>query len=101
MHLVEVFLPLSYPNGDPIPEAISELIETELTETFGGVTEYARGSVRGLWRKNDELSVDTLVVLEILSRDLDKDWWKEFRHRTQALLRQEELLIRSAIVERL
>ena len=48
MHLVEVFLPLTYPNGDPVPESIFELIEGELTETFGGVTEYARGSTRGL-----------------------------------------------------
>jgi len=101
MHLVEVFLPLTYPNGDPVPESIFELIEGELTETFGGVTEYARGSTRGLWNKDGHLEVDSLVVLEVMTKDLEKDWWKEFRHRTQALLRQEELLVRTATSERL
>ena len=101
MHLVEVFLPLTYPNGDPVPESIVELIEGELTETFGGVTEYARGSTKGLWNKDGHLEVDSLVVLEVMTKDLEKDWWKEFRHRTQALLRQEELLVRTATSERL
>jgi|SRR4051812_37962424 len=101
MHLVEVFLPLTYRSGDLVPEAIFELIEAELTETFGGVTEYARGSARGLWENDHHLEKDSLVVLEVMTKKLDKDWWKEFRHRTQSLFRQEELLVRTTIIERL
>ena len=101
MYLIEVFLPLTYPNGDPVPESIFELIEGELTETFGGVTEYVRGSTRGFWRKDGHPKADSLVVLEVMTKDLEKDWWKEFRHRTKALLRQEELLVRTAPCERL
>ena len=63
MHLVELFLPLTYPNGDAVPEAIFQLIESELTEMFGGVTEYARGSARGLWKTDHQLEADALVVL--------------------------------------
>jgi len=101
MHLVEIFLPLTYPSGDLVPEPIFELIEAELTETFGGVTEYARGSTHGLWENGHHLEKDSLVVLEVMTKDLDKDWWKEFRHRTQTLFRQEQLLVRATIVERL
>ena len=36
-----------------------------------------------------------------MTKDLDKDWWKDFRHRTQALLHQEELLVRATVSERL
>lgn len=50
MHVVEIFLPLACPNGDLVPAAIFELIETELAQKFGGVTEYARGSARGSGR---------------------------------------------------
>lgn len=101
MYLVELFLPLTYPNGDRVPEAIFELVEAELTETFGGVTEYARGSARGLWKKNQRTQADSLVVLEIMTKHLDKDWWKEFRHRTQSLFHQDELLVRAAASDRL
>jgi len=101
MHLVEVFLPLTYPNGDLVPEAIFELIEAELTEAFGGVTEYARGSARGLWKEGSQLERDSLVVVEVMTKELDKDWWKEFRHRAQALFRQEELLVRATSIQRL
>ena len=101
MYLIEVLLPVTYPNGDPIPKAIFELIEGELTETFGSVTTYARGSTRDLWNDDHRLKADSLVVLEMTVKVLDKDWWKAFRHRTQALFRQEELLIRATITERL
>ncbi|ERR1700712_2738555 len=101
MHLVEVFLPLTYPNGDLVPEAIFELIEAELTETFGGATEYSRGSARGLWKKGHQLETDSLVVFEVMTKELDKDWWKGFRHRTQTLFRQEELLVRATTIEHL
>jgi hypothetical protein len=50
VHVVEIFLPLACPNGDLVPAAIFELIETELAQKFGGVTEYARGSARGSGR---------------------------------------------------
>jgi len=101
MHLVEVFLPLTYPSRDLVPAAIFELIEAELSERFGGVTEYARGSARGLWKTGHQLEADSLVVLEVMTKELDKDWWEEFRHRTQTLFRQEELVVRVTSIERL
>lgn len=101
MHLVELFLPLTYPNGDAVPEAIFQLIESELTEVLGGVTEYARRSARGLWKTDHSLEADALVVFEVMTKDLDKDWWRDFRHRTQALLHQEKLLVRATVSERL
>jgi len=57
MHLVEIFLPVQYPGGDPVPEAIFELVQAELTEVFGGVTKYARGSARGFGRRAETLKL--------------------------------------------
>jgi len=42
-----------------------------------------------------------LVVIEVMTKELDKGWWKEFRHRTQALFHQEELVLRSTEFERI
>lgn len=52
MHLVEVFLPTGYPNGDLIPQSIFDLIEGELREKFDGVVVYARKSARTLSRSH-------------------------------------------------
>lgn len=94
-------LPLTYPNGDVVPEALLELIEAELCEVFGGVANDARGSARGLSKKGHQLRMDSMVVLEVMTQELDKDWWKEFRHRTQTLFRQNELDMRAIAMERL
>lgn len=101
MHLVEVFLPTGYPNGDLIPQSIFDLIEGELREKFDGVVVYARKSARTLSRSHARQMEESLLVIEIVTDDLDKEWWKEFRHRTQALFHHDDLLIRATITERL
>jgi hypothetical protein len=101
VHLVEIFLPLVFPYGAAVPEPLFEVIKAELTETFGGVTVYARAPASGLWKKEHEIEKDVLVILEVMAKDLDKEWWKGFRQRTEALFHQEELLVRTTQIARL
>ena len=101
MHLIEVFLPLTFPDGTGVPESLMAIVQAELTERFGGVTVYARAPADGVWKGSGGVERDALVVLEIMTDELDKDWWSGFRHRGEALFRQEELVIRATRIDRL
>ena len=101
MHLVEVFLPLTFPDGKAVPESLVKLVQAELTERFGGVTLYARAPADGVWKGGGGVERDVLVVLEIMTDKLDKDWWGGFRRRGEALFRQQELVVRATRIDRL
>ena len=98
-HLVEVFLPLNYGDGTPVPTPVFTLIKEELAERFGGVTAYSRTPAEGLWKDNDNLERDRITVWEVMTGKLDEDWWRSFRKRLEDLLRQEQVLIRATAVQ--
>jgi hypothetical protein len=101
MHLVEVFLPLTFPDGQAVPEPLFALVKAELTDEFGGATLYTRAPVEGVWKSGSGVAKDVLIVLEVMTKELDKDWWKDFRHRSEALFHQDELLVRATRIERI
>lgn len=99
--LVEVFLPASYGDGEPVPQSVISLIRDELVEKFGGATIYSRAPMEGLWADGSSVVRDSIIVIEVMVEEVDKKWWKEFRQRIEALLRQEELLVRVTSASRL
>jgi hypothetical protein len=98
-HLVEIFLPLNYKDGTPVPVPVFTLIKEELAERFGGVTAYSRPPAEGLWKDGAKLERDTVTVWEVMTGKLDDDWWRSFRKRLEDLLRQDEVLIRATPVQ--
>lgn len=101
MRVVEIFLPLTYGDGSRAPAEIFELLKQELAEKFGGVTAYARSPAQGLWQNGGQQQEDSIVIFEVMTDKVDKEWWAAFRSRLEALLRQEEVLIRSSHAARL
>ena len=96
MRVFEIFLPLSFGDGQPVPAAVFELLKQELTEKFGGVTAFRRSPAEGLWRDSGGIEQDKIVVFEVMTDKLEKAWWGEFRDRLEALFRQTEVLIRTS-----
>lgn len=95
MRVVEILLPLTYASGEAIPEAIFDLLKQELAEKFGGVTAYSRSPAEGLWRDEGHIEQDAIVIFEVMTEQVDKDWWSDLRTRLEALFRQEEIVIRT------
>ena len=78
-------------------------VRDQLTERFGGVTAHTRALARGQW-KDDEVSEpvrDDVVVYEVMVEELDRAWWAEYREQLRRAFRQDELLVRAWVVERL
>lgn len=102
MHLVQLLVPLRDNDGDPFPRSWLDALRTELTERFGGVTAHLRAPASGAW-KDDEggLSRDDVVIVEVMTDELDRAWWGAFGQRLAERYRQEEMMVRAIPCERL
>ena len=101
MHLVQLFLPLHDNDKQKFPAEYFDSVRSELTDRFGGVTAFLRSPAVGLWKTENDVSRDEVVMFEVMTPDLDEDWWFEYRTQLQKKFRQEELLICAFEVKKL
>ena len=101
MHLVQLLLPLMDQDGKPFPRSQYRKIREVLTERFGGLTAYTRAPAVGLWDEGDQVSIDDIVVYEVMVSDLDRNWWREYRAGLEEAFDQDELVVRAQEMQRL
>jgi hypothetical protein len=102
MHLIQLLLPLHDNHKHPFPIAYFNRVREELTNRFGGVTAFVRSPAVGLWKEDsDDLNRDEVVMFEVLTDQLDKDWWGSYRKELQEKFRQKELLIWASDITKL
>lgn len=69
-------------------------IRLELTERFGGMTAYSHSSATGLWKNDDEeLTVDKVIVYEVIADGHEKKFWKSFKEILKAQFKQGDMVI--------
>ncbi|WP_075293148.1 hypothetical protein [Pararhizobium arenae] len=96
-HLVEIFLPVS---NVPMKEALED-IRNELTARFGGATLHASTPAEGAWVDNGMFEFDRIVIAEVMTEQLDRNWWREYRERLERQLAQDEIVVRATQIDRL
>jgi hypothetical protein len=102
MFLIQFLLPLYDNDGQGFPRAMFDAVREELTGKFGGVTAYLRSPAQGFWKESgDEVVKDDLVIYEVMTEELDREWWWSYREQLAQTFRQEEILIRASEVQRL
>lgn len=102
MHLVQILVPLAGGDGRPLPPEAHASLRAELAERFGGVTAYARAPAVGLWKKEGEgADRDDIVVVEVMTPELDRAWWGAYRRTLEARFRQESVVVRATLIEML
>src|SRR5579884_3032862 len=102
MHVIEIFLPVRRNYGSLQPRGVLGDIRAELVEKFGGLTAYSRAPADGFWQSEEgQVEQDAIVVIEVMTEETDRQWWRDFRARLEKLLEQQAVLIRSSAVERL
>jgi hypothetical protein len=95
MFVVELFLPLETPTGVPIPPATFERIKAELTYRFGGVTSFLKSPAEGAWKPSSrEVIHDRVAIFEVMVKDVDTAWWRDYRHGLEKEFQQEQILAR-------
>lgn len=94
MYLIQFLLPLHDNQKEKFPEESFTRIRTQLTDKFGGVTAFLRSPAIGLWREDSqEVGQDDVVMFEVVTSELDKQWWAKYQKQLQDTFRQEEVLI--------
>lgn len=101
MYLIQLLLPRHDNNKQEFPVAYFLKVREELTDRFGGVTAFVRSPAVGLWKDDNKVSHDDMVMFEVMSNQLDKEWWSNYRTQLQKEFRQEELLIWASDVTKL
>lgn len=95
MFVVELFVPLDLPGGQPTPAATLDRIKAKLTERFGGVTAYLHSPAEGAWKPGPDAVVEDRVVrFEVMVDTVDKAWWQGFREALEEELEQDRILAR-------
>ena len=80
MYLVQILLPVYDNDGHPFEAAEYLRLRGELADRFGGVTAYTRAPARGVWKdETGETSKDDIVIFEVMTQELDREWWTAFR----------------------
>ncbi|MBW8732832.1 MAG: hypothetical protein JF571_00725 [Asticcacaulis sp.] len=101
MYVVEIFLPLRDNAGTAFAASLFETEKARLVERFGGLTAYARAPAQGLWDKDGQPVSDQIVIFEVMTETLDREWWTQYRGDLETRFRQNEILIRASAVDRL
>ena len=102
MYLIQLFIPLYDNAGERLPAAQFDAVRGTLTDRFGGVTAFVRAPASGAW-EDDEGRVrrDALILVEVMADHVDHGWWAAYRRQLEAQFRQDEILVRATVVERL
>jgi hypothetical protein len=95
MHLIQILLPLYDNAGNIFDEELYGTVRRELTERFGGLTAFTRAPAQGLWKDAGKTHRDDIVVFEVMTEELDADWWRGYRQTLEKTFRQDEIVIRA------
>lgn len=93
-HLVQILLPLYRPDGRPVGREGLAAVRHELVERFGGATAFTRAPAEGFWATGGETVRDDIVVVEVMTEDLDALWWRDYRTKLERRFDQEVVVIR-------
>lgn len=94
-------LPLYDNEGDAfVPESYDH-VRDELTKKFGGVTAFHSSPAEGTWKQDGRISRDAIIIFEVMSGELERDWWTRYRADLEARFRQEKLIVRATSIEEL
>ena len=100
MYLVQILLPLYDNSGRSFDRRDYEQTRDELTARFGGITSYIRSPAEGVWRGTPTKMVrDDIVIYEVMTEQLDRSWWRSYREKLTARVRQDLLIVRVSQVE--
>jgi hypothetical protein len=94
--LVQVILPIYDNAGRPLPSELTKQVRRELTEKFGGLTAYTRAPAEGTWRDDEgRTRRDDVVIVEVMTTTLDREWWNVYAAELATRFAQEELVVRA------
>jgi hypothetical protein len=100
-YLVEILLPQETGAGEPIRQQWFADLLKKLTSKFGGATSFMRSPGEGMWKSGARTQRDEIVIIEVMTDQLEQSFWKDLRERLEDELSHQEIVIRSQEIRRL
>jgi hypothetical protein len=102
MYLIQFLLPLHDNDKQSFPKDYFDTVRQTLTDRFGGVTAFLRSPASGLWKESDEeFAQDKVVMFEVISSELEGEWWNGYRIELQDKFSQDEVLVWASQIQKL
>ena len=99
---MKLLLPLYDNDGVAFGRELFAEVRRELTDTFGGVTAYFQSPAEGVWEDDDgTVRHDRVVIIEVMTPALDREWWRRYRQQLEARFRQDTIVVRASAIETL
>jgi hypothetical protein len=99
MTLIQVLLPMYDNDGRAFPNEMFDQVRKDLTSRFGGLTAFTRAPAEGFWKADGKTKKDDIAVLEIMTDQIDRQWWSDYRQRLESVFRQKRIIIRAQATE--
>ena len=91
MFRYEIYLPLNFNDGSPVPQVIFTAVKKELVARFHGLTILPNAG--GWWRMGDKIYVDDIIISRVTcARDEDM-FFRQFKRRLTEIFKQEEIWV--------
>ena len=94
MHLFQILLPRTDNAGQPFARHDYDRLKKELAELYGGVTAYLQSPAEGLWQRDGGSGEDEIIILEVMTEEIDLPAWQRRRAELEQRFRQDEIVIR-------
>ncbi len=96
----EILLPRRFNDGQPVPDELIADALLKLEERFGAVSCETQ-TIRGLWRREDELFRDDLIRVFVDAPDVpqSRQFFVEFKERAKAAFRQLDIWLTTYPIE--
>ena len=102
MYLIQILLPRTTDEDDRADDTAFARTREELVAKFTGVTAYMRAPAQGLWTApGGRVERDEMVMIEVLTENLDRAWWRQYGVELARRFRQKEIHIRALPAESL
>ena len=96
MYLIQLLLPVNRQRD----RSAFAVTREELVDKFGGVTAYTRAPAEGVWvAPEGEEARDSVLMVEVLTEEFDRDWWRQYRSTLEARFQQQEIHVRALKAE--
>ena len=96
----EILLPRRFNDGQPVPDQLIADTLLELEEPFGAVSCETQ-TIRGLWRREDELFRDDLIRVFVDAPDVpaSRQFFLDFKERAKVKFRQLDIWLTTHPIE--
>jgi hypothetical protein len=94
MHLIQILLPRADNAGQTFAREDFDRVKEELASRFTGVTAYLQAPAEGLWRQGAESDSNKIVILEVMTEEVDLADWYRRRSELERRFRQDRVIIR-------